>query len=110
MSNTPPHHGVAGGLKFNLMFSKQIHFCVSSNVTLITLLLTIDDSAPLHLKNLNTPLIQASKDRQGNTLLIFRGPTNTSSKTVMLCKSYYLHICYKNVSRFTGINLKGGLK
>ena len=58
---TTPHQGMAGHIKFHIIFLKQINCCVSSNIKLVPLLLNKDDSVPLHLKNLDKPLIQAGE-------------------------------------------------
>ena len=58
---TPPRQGVACRIKFNLLFLEEINCAVSFDIKLMSLLLNIDRSVPLRLKNLNKPLIQAAE-------------------------------------------------
>ena len=53
----PPHKGMTSHIKSHLVFFKQIICCVSSDIRLVLLLLNVDDGVPLHLKNLDKPLI-----------------------------------------------------
>ena len=58
---TPFHQGMAHHIKFQIILLKQINCCVSTDIKLVPLLLNKDDSVPLHLKNLDKPLIQAGE-------------------------------------------------
>ena len=82
---TPPHQGVACGIKFNLLFLEQITCAVSFDVKLMSLLLNIDRSVPLCLKNLNKPLIQAAEPYHGtNSSHIPRVNENAIKNTIAL--------------------------
>ena len=91
---TTPHQGMAGHIKFHIIFLKQINCCVSSNIKLVPLLLNKDDSVPLHLKNLDRPLIQAGELYDGTKSKHIHVSTKFGSKITMLCKFYYLRVCY----------------
>ena len=56
-----PHQGMAHHIKFHIILLKQINCCASTDIKLVPLLLNKDDSVPLHLKNLDKPLIQAGE-------------------------------------------------
>ena len=91
---TTPHQGMAGHIKFYIIFLKQINCCVSSNIKLVPLLLNKDDSVPLHLKNLDRPLIQAGELYDDTKSKHIHVSTKFASKITMLCKFYYLRVCY----------------
>ena len=56
---------MACGIKVHLIFLEQINCAVSFDVKLVPLLLNIDHSVPIRLKNLNKPLVQAVKSYDG---------------------------------------------
>ena len=62
---TPPHQGIACGIKFHLIFLEQINYAASFDVKLVPLLLNIGHSVPIRLKNLNKPLIQVAESYDG---------------------------------------------
>ena len=94
---TPPHQGVACGIKFNLLFLEKINCAASFDVKLMSLLLNIDLSVPLRLKNLNKPLIQAAESYYGtNSSHIPCVNENAIKNTIalkVLLTSYILRTC-----------------
>ena len=76
---------MAYGIKFHLIFAEQINCAVSFDVKLVPLLLNIDHSVPICLKNLNKPLIQAVKSYDGtDSKHILRVNENFSKNTIAL--------------------------
>ena len=82
---TPPHQGMACGIKFHLIFLKQMNCAVSFDVKLVPLLLNTDHSVPIHLKNINKTLIQAAESYNGtNSKHILRVNEHFIKNTIAL--------------------------
>ena len=76
---------MACGIKLHLIFLEQINCAVSFDVKLVPLLLNIDHSVPIRLKNLNKPLIQAVKSYDGTDFKhILRANKNFCKNTIAL--------------------------
>ena len=76
---------MACGIKFNLLFLEEMNCAVSFDVKLMSLLLNIDRSVPLCLKNLSNPLIQAAEPYHGtNSSHIPRVNENAIKNTIAL--------------------------
>ena len=76
---------MACGIKLHLIFLEQINCAVSFDVKLVPLLLNIDHSVPIRLKNLNKPLIQAVKSYDStDSKHILRVNENFSKNTIAL--------------------------